>query len=135
MIVVDSSAIAAIALAEPEGFRFAQAIEADGDARLSAANYLEMANVMEGRHGASGQVLFDGCVSRLRAAGLLIVAFDETQADLAREGFRRFGKGRHAAGLNFGDCFAYALAKALDAPLLFKGDDFAKTDIKAAIEG
>ncbi len=130
MIVVDSSAIVAIALAEAEALRFAEAIESDGDPRLSAANYVEASLVMEGRHGASGQIMFDGLISRLRKAGLTIVALDEIQAELAREGFRRYGKGRQAAGLNFGDCFAYALAKALDAPLLYKSGDFDKTDIK-----
>lgn len=130
MIVVDSSAIVAIALAEAEARRFAEAIETDGDPRLSAANCVEASLVMEGRHGASGRVMLDGLISRLRQAGLTIVALDEVQAELAREGFRRYGKGRHAAGLNFGDCFAYALAKALDAPLLYKGGDFDKTDIK-----
>jgi ribonuclease VapC len=74
--------------------------------------------------------MLDGAIAHFRAAGLLVVAFDEIQAELAREGFRRYGKGRHPAGLNFGDCFAYALAKALDAPLLYKGTDFGKTDIR-----
>jgi len=132
MIALDSSAIMAIVLAEPEGLKFSQAIESDGDGRLSAANFLEIANVMEGRYGASGQVLLDGYMVRLKFAGVSVVAFDEIQAEFAREGFRRFGKGRHPAKLNFGDCFAYALAKALDAPLLYKGDDFDKTDIKRA---
>lgn len=130
MIVVDSSAMAAIAFDEAEAQQFAECIEVDGEARLSAANYLEFSNVLEGRHGASGQAMFEQHMTRFRRAGLLIVAFDETQAELAREGFRRFGKGRHPAGLNFGDCFAYALARALDAPLLFKGTDFDKTDLK-----
>ncbi len=132
MIAVDSSAIMAIVLAEPEAVSFAQAIEGDGEARLSAANYVAIANVIESRFGASGQALFDGYMARFRRAGLTIVALDETQAELAREGFRRYGKGRHRAGLNFGDCFAYALAKALNAPLLFKGTNFAKTDLKQA---
>lgn len=132
MIAVDTSAIIAIVLAEPEALGFAQAIEQDGEARLSAANYVEISNVMEGRFGASGQALLDGCMARVRRAGLAVVAFDETQAELAREGFRRFGKGRHPAALNFGDCFAYALSRALDTPLLYKGRDFDLTDIRAA---
>lgn len=132
MIVIDSSAVVAIAHDEPEALHFLQAIDTDGSARMSTANYLETSNVMEGRHGASGEAMLVQVVRRLRLAGLRFVAFDQLQAELAREGFRRFGKGRHPAGLNFGDCFAYALAKALDAPLLFKGDDFAKTDLTRA---
>jgi ribonuclease VapC len=132
MICIDSSAIVAIVKDEPERARFMQAIDqADGSA-ISAANYLEATMVCEGTVTAPGRVLFDSEMATLRQLGLAIVAFDEEQAELAREGFRRFGKGRHPAGLNFGDCFAYALAKALDAPLLFKGVDFAKTDLKCA---
>ncbi len=130
MIVIDSSAIVAILFSEVEAQRFAELIEADGEARLSAANFLEISNVVESRHGLSGRLILDGAIAHFRAAGLLVVAFDEIQAELAREGFRRYGKGRHPAGLNFGDCFAYALAKALDAPLLYKGTDFGKTDIR-----
>jgi ribonuclease VapC len=130
MIVIDSSAIVAILFSEVEAQRFAELIEADGEARLSAANFVEISNVIERRHGLSGRLILDGAIAHFRAAGLLVVAFDEIQAELAREGFRRYGKGRHPAGLNFGDCFAYALAKALDAPLLYKGTDFGKTDIR-----
>ncbi|OQW55924.1 MAG: ribonuclease [Proteobacteria bacterium HN_bin10] len=129
-MVIDSSAIVAILFSEVEAQRFAELIEADGEARLSAANFLEISNVVESRHGLSGRLILDGAIAHFRAAGLLVVAFDEIQAELAREGFRRYGKGRHPAGLNFGDCFAYALAKALDAPLLYKGTDFGKTDIR-----
>jgi ribonuclease VapC len=132
MICVDRSAIVAIVKDEPERARFMRAIDqADGSA-MSAANYLEATMVCEGALTAPGRVVFDSEIANLRQLGLAIVAFDETQAELAREGFRRFGKGRHPAGLNFGDCFAYALAKALDVPLLFKGDDFAKTDLTRA---
>lgn len=131
MIVVDSSAVVAIALREAEADHFAKIIEADRDARMSTASYLETSNVLEGRYGASGEAMFQQVVKRFREVGLRLVAFDQTQAELAREGFRRYGKGRHPAGLNFGDCFAYALAKALDAPLLYKGTDFGKTDIKS----
>lgn len=132
MIVVDSSAIVAIAFAEPESSEYADRIERNGNARLSAATYVEVSNVLEGRHGAAGRAMFEQVVGRLTRSGLGIVAFDPIQAEIAREGFRRFGKGRHPAGLNFGDCFAYGLAKALDAPLLFKGADFGKTDVKIA---
>lgn len=130
MICVDSSAIVAIVRDEPERAQFMQAIDAAAGSSMSAANYLEAAMVCEGSVTAPGRVLFDSEMETLRQLGLCIVAFDEEQAGLAREGFRRFGKGRHPAGLNLGDCFAYALAKALDAPLLFKGGDFHKTDLK-----
>jgi ribonuclease VapC len=132
MIVVDSSAIIAIAFSEPNASEFAIRIQDDGDARASAATYVECSNVIEGRHGVPGRAMFEQTMARLTAFGMLVVAFDQAQAELAREGFRRYGKGRHPAALNFGDCFAYALAKALDAPLLFKGDDFDKTDVKRA---
>lgn len=132
MIVLDASALAAIAFGEAETDNFVARIRADGQTCLSAANFLELSLVLEGRAGASGRGAFDVVISDLRSMGMQIVSFDETQAELAREGFRRYGKGKHPAGLNFGDCFAYALAKALDAPLLFKGGDFAKTDVKCA---
>ncbi|MGD9816528.1 MAG: type II toxin-antitoxin system VapC family toxin [Hyphomonadaceae bacterium] len=132
MIVLDSSVIVALAHGEPEAARFSSLISDDGAANVSAANYLEASNVLEGRHGAPGRMMFEAVIGQLQRAGLATVAFDRQQAELAREGFRRYGKGRHPAGLNLGDCFAYALAKALDAPLLFKGGDFAKTDVACA---
>ena len=132
MICIDSSAIVAIVRDEPERARFVRVIDQANGSAMSAANYLEATMVCEGSVTAPGRVLFDSEMAALRQLGLAIVAFDEVQAELAREGFRRYGKGRHPAGLNFGDCFAYALAKALDAPLLFKGTDFDKTDIKCA---
>ncbi len=132
MICVDSSAIVAIVKGEPERIQFLAAIEGAGRSSISAANYLESSLVCEGGDKAPGKIMFQSEFALLTALGLTIVAFDETQAELAREGFRRYGKGRHPAGLNFGDCFAYALAKALDAPLLYKGTDFAKTDLKSA---
>lgn len=130
MICVDSSTIVAIVRDEPERLRFVRAIEEAGVSAISTANYLEATMACEGSVKAPGRVLFDSEMANLRQLGLVIVAFDETQAELAREGFRRYGKGRHPAGLNFGDCFAYALAKALDAPLLYKGGDFDKTDLR-----
>lgn len=75
-------------------------------------------------------MMFESELALLATLGLTVVAFDDTQAELAREGFRRYGKGRHPAGLNFGDCFAYALARALDAPLLHKAADLDKTDLR-----
>ena len=130
MICVDSSAIIAIVKDEPARVEFLRAIDEAGASAISAANYLEATMVCEGPVKAPGRILFESEMANLRQLGLVIVAFDETQAELAREGFRRYGKGRHPAGLNFGDCFAYALARALDAPLLYKGGDFDKTDLK-----
>lgn len=132
MIALDTSSLVAIALGEPEAEQFVSAIQADRQTRLSAPNYLEASNVLEGRLGPIGRSLFESIVADLGARGMVVVALDRAQAELAREGFRRYGKGRHPAALNFGDCFAYALAKALDAPLLFKGTDFDKTDVRCA---
>ncbi|MGD9968784.1 MAG: type II toxin-antitoxin system VapC family toxin [Hyphomonadaceae bacterium] len=130
MIAIDTSVIVAIALGEPEAPSYAASIKDAGQACLSAANYVEASNVLEGRHGVAGRMVFQTAIQQLKSVGVAVVAVDEEIAELAREGFRRYGKGRHAAGLNFGDCFAYALARALDVPLLFKGADFAKTDVR-----
>lgn len=88
--------------------------------------------VIEARNGYEGLRDFDLFVLK---AGIEVAAVDTEQAKIARAAFRKFGKGRHAANLNFGDCFSYALAKALEAPLLFKGNDFSQTDIEAAVKG
>lgn len=98
---------------------------------MSAASLLELSIVLEARFGADGQVDLDVFVA---AAEIEAVSFDRDQAELARLAFRRFGKGRHRAGLNLGDCFSYALAKSLAAPLLYKGDDFIHTDLAPAME-
>lgn len=132
MIVVHSSALVAIVKGEQERMSFWRRVVEDGAARISAGSFFESAMVCEGGEKSPGRLLFDRELELLGQAGLRIVAFDGPQAELARDAFRRFGKGRHPAALNFGDCFAYALAKALDAPLLYKGDDFAKTDLKRA---
>jgi ribonuclease VapC len=130
LIAVDSSALIAILLEEDEKTSFAAAIvEADG-ARIAAPNYLEASMVAETRQGESGCRDLDRIAGSL---GLEIVAFDASHIQAAREAFRKYGKGRHRAGLNFGDCCAYALARTLGAPLLFKGSDFAQTDIKRAL--
>lgn len=97
---------------------------------MSAATALECSLVLESRYGPVGAIKLDALLSE---QGVEVVAFDEEQLALARAAFRRFGRGRHPAALNFGDCFAYALAKARTLPLLFKGDDFAQTDIASAI--
>lgn len=128
-MVIDTSAVVAILFAEPTAARMAYAIEGAARRLLSAASRVELTLVVEGRRGAAGRAdleLF------LATAGIEIAAVTPDQADLACEAFRRFGKGNHPAALNFGDCFAYALAKATGEPLLFTGDDFARTDIAAA---
>jgi ribonuclease VapC len=93
---------------------------------LSVANYVEVSIVIESRHGAEGLRELDRFIDR---AGIDLVGVDVEQGKVARDAFSRFGKGRHSAALNFGDCFAYALAWTLAQPLLFKGDDFSKTDL------
>ena len=130
MIVIDSSALVAILRDEPERRSFIDAIVDHGEPRLSAATYVEASMVMELRLGDRGGREIDVLIEDV---GMAIAPVDQAQATIAREAFRRFGKGRHRAALNFGDCFVYALAKILDAPVLFKGDDFALTDIKRAL--
>jgi ribonuclease VapC len=131
-MVVDSSAVVAILRQEPDAERFALALARAPDRWMSAVSLVEAALVIEGRFGERGGRELDALLARSR---IEFVAFDDRQAMLARDAFRRFGRGRHPAGLNFGDCLAYALAKHLGEPLLFKGDDFARTDIIPALEG
>ena len=127
-MVIDSSALVAILSLEPEAARLAQAIEADPTRLISAATLLEAGIVMEARFGAAGCKELDLLVAK---AGAVVEPLTADQASIAREAWRRFGKGRHAAALNFGDCCSYALARATGEPLLFKGTDFANTDIAA----
>ena len=129
-MVVDTSALLAILQGEPERRTFNEAIEAAHSRMLSVASFVEVSIVIDARYGAEG--LFD--LDRfIQHAQIKLAVVDQEQGRLAREAFRRFGKGRHPAGLNFGDCFAYALATALGQPLLYKGEDFSKTDIIAAV--
>jgi ribonuclease VapC len=121
-----SSALIAILSDEPEAPGLEAAIEADSVRLLSAASLVEASIVIESRYGEAGGRELDLLV---REAGIEVVAVSPEQAELARAAYRRFGRGRHPAGLNFGDCFSYALSVATDEPLLFKGDDFSKTDI------
>lgn len=129
-MVIDTSALLAILLNEPERRAFAEAIEAADSCSMSAASLLETSLVIESRFGAEGSRDLDQLVEKAR---IELVPFDAEQLAIARRAFSRFGKGRHLAGLNFGDCFAYALARHLGEPLLFKGKDFALTDIEEAI--
>jgi len=125
-MVVDTSALLAILLNEPERRSFNEAIEAAESRRLSAASFVEVSIVIESRFGAEGLRDLDLFLER---AGIELTALDADQAQAARRAYSRFGKGRHPAGLNYGDCFAYALATVLGEPLLYKGDDFGRTDI------
>jgi ribonuclease VapC len=127
-MVIDTSAVLAILLAEPDADRYARAIEGAA-CRISAANFLEAALVIDNR----GDPVASRELDRFfRRAGITIEPVTFEQAQTARQAYRDFGKGRHAAGLNFGDCLAYALAKAVDEPLLFKGKDFRHTDVRPA---
>jgi ribonuclease VapC len=130
-MIIDSSALGAIVFAEPDAETFAKAIEAATMRRLSAATFLEIAIVADNRpRMAAGRRLDDV----IRQASIVIEPVTERHARIAREAYRAYGRGSgHPAGLNFGDCFSYALARELAEPLLFKGTDFAKTDIRSAL--
>ncbi len=129
-MVVDTSAIMAILLREPDAGQFEQAIVASPFRLISAATRVELSFVAEGRKGDSGRVDLEKFLSIIR---FTIVPVDETQSNLAIGAFRRFGKGRHPAALNIGDCFSYALAMAMDHSLLYKGNDFSQTDVRQAV--
>jgi ribonuclease VapC len=131
-MVIDTSVLVAILLGEPGAPALARAIETVPIRLLSAANLLEASMVIESRKGEAAGRELDLLIYR---AAIEIVPTDQDQAEIARAAWRRFGKGRHPAGLNYGDCFAYALAASRGAPLLFQGEDFSKTDIKVAAWG
>jgi ribonuclease VapC len=128
-MVIDSSAIVAILGNEPETERLSRAIALSGAPRLSAAAKVEIALVMASRRGPGGIEDMRRLLSRTQ---ILVEPVTDRQAELAISALQVYGKGRHPAGLNFGDCLVYALAKDLGEPLLFKGTDFAKTDIEVA---
>lgn len=129
-MIVDTSALIAILRDEPDAAVYARAIAAAARRRISAANFLEAAVVIDGSRDPVASRRFDDLV---REAGLVIEPVTPQQARIARDAYRDFGRGSgHAAKLNFGDCFAYALAKDLDEPLLYKGDDFSHTDVTPA---
>jgi ribonuclease VapC len=131
-VIIDTSAVIAILRAEPDAPTFAEAIATAGTRSMSAANFLEAAVVIDGSRDAIASRRFDELI---RTAEIAIVPVTESQARTAREAYRDFGKGSgHPAGLNFGDCFAYALAKETAEPLLFKGKDFIHTDIPSALD-
>lgn len=130
-MVLDTSALIAILSAEPEAETFAAAIASADHRLLSAASFLETAVVIETRHGPAGGQKLD---ELMQVAQLQIEPVTNEQAMAARSAYRLYGKGRHPAGLNFGDCFAYALAKISGEPLLFKGNDFSQTDIPGVFD-
>lgn len=128
-MVIDTSALLAILQDEPERRAFNEAIEGAASRAISVASWVEVSMVIETRTGAEGLRDLDLFVDRAR---IEIVPVNVEQGKAARRAFSRFGKGRHPAGLNYGDCFAYALASHLCEPLLFKGEDFGKTDVTPA---
>jgi ribonuclease VapC len=129
-MIVDASALLAIVLGEADGERFYMSLGRAGGSAVSAVNFVEAAiRADQDSSGGRGELLDE----LMQHFEVRIASITPEQATMAREAYQRYGKGRHPARLNLGDCFAYALAKARREPLLFKGEDFAKTDIEAAI--
>lgn len=129
-MVIDTSAVVAILLDEAERASFNRRIEAADTTLMSSATLVEVSIVIEARFGAEGLRALDRFIELAR---IEVREFDAEQARVARDAWSRFGKGRHPAALNFGDCFSYALARTQALPLLFKGGDFAATDITPAL--
>lgn len=128
-VVIDTSAIVAILQDEPERREFNEVIEAATERRISAASFVEASIVVDARYGNDGLRAFDLFFAK---AGIETCPVDAEQAQIARQAYRDYGRKRHAAALNFGDCFAYALAVQLGEPLLYKGSDFSMTDVTGA---
>ncbi|MBU2644576.1 MAG: type II toxin-antitoxin system VapC family toxin [bacterium] len=126
-MVIDTSAIIAVLLGEPEARQIAAAINNDPKRVMSSFSLLEAGIVIEAKKGEFGGRELDLLLHRCQ---IEVIGFTSEQSELARVCWRRFGKGRHPAALNIGDCCSYALSKIADEPLLFKGDDFSKTDLK-----
>ena len=126
-MVIDTSAVLTLLWTEPDAARLLDAIEVDQNRRISAASVVESGIVVQARHGDPGERELDVLLQRLSVD---VVPVTAEQAELARYAFRKYGKGRHPAGLNYGDCFSYALAIVADEPLLFTGDDFNGTDVR-----
>lgn len=125
-MVIDTSAIVAILFDEPERSRFIHQIKIAEKRLISASTLLECEIVVQARKGISGRNQLELFIHE---AQIIVVPFDQAQVNLAIRAWQEYGKGQHPAGLNFGDCFSYALAKATGEPLLFKGVDFVQTDI------
>lgn len=128
--MADTSALVAVVLGEPAAEVMLHALTQSTDIVMSAVAKVEAGMVVEARRGAPGRHRLETLVAEL---AIEVVAVDATQAELALSAWRRFGKGRHAAGLNFGDCFGYALASSLGRPILFTGNDFRQTDLAVAV--
>ncbi len=125
-MIIDPSAIIAILCDEPEREKFVECITKTSNRGLSAAGFVEASVVLQSRYGYDGVRDFDLFLAK---AQITLIPVDIEQAKIARQAFKKYGKGRHSAGLNFGDCFSYAAAKSKNEPLLFKGNDFSQTDI------
>jgi ribonuclease VapC len=128
-VVIDTSALIAILLEESLAERLGRAIRGAPTRRISAASILEAGIVVQARLREAGERRLDRLLNHLQVE---VIPFTEDHAGIARDAFRRFGRGNHPAKLNYGDCFSYALARALGEPLLFVGDDFSQTDIDVA---
>ena len=131
-MIVDSSALLAIILGEPDAAAYGHALADARRCRMSAANWLEAAMVVDGR---ADPVLAQRFTDLIEASEIELVALTPQHAEVARNAWRRFGRGKHPARLNFGDCMAYALALSAREPLLFKGNDFSHTDVVPALQG
>lgn len=129
MIVVDTSAIVAVLLGEVDAPLYGHALAATDDARMSTVTDYELRIIL----GQYRPTMIKRYEELIDESGIMLVDFDRSQSLLSHEAYRRWGKGNHPAGLDMGDCAAYALAKSLDAPLLFKGNDFARTDINRVL--
>jgi ribonuclease VapC len=129
-MVVDTSALLAVLLEESDSEKYLNAMLDAERVRISAASAVELGIVAISRAGVDAELKIDLLLARL---GTEVISVDAAQAMFARSAFRTFGKGRHPAQLNFGDCFSYTLSKVLNDPLLYKGDDFARTDVVAAV--
>ena len=128
-MIVDTSAVLAVLFLEPDAERYERAIVDAAQSRMSAANFFEAAMVVESRTGAAGGLDLDRLIER---GQVRLEPVTPEQAHVARHAWRRFGRGNHPAALNYGDCFAYALAEVTQEPLLFKGNDFVLTDVAVA---
>jgi len=131
-VILDSSAVVAILRAEPEAPAMARAVDRAETCAVSAVSYVEAAVVIDSGRDPIASRRFDDF---FRESEVVVESVTPWQAEIARQAYRDFGRGRHRAGLNFGDCFAYALAKEKGETLLFKGDDFCHTDIEPAEDG
>ncbi len=129
-MVLDTSAIIAILQNEPGSDRLVESMEKAGVLRISAASVVEAGIVMFSRFGDAGEIEVDQFIHRL---GVSVIPVTELHAEQARTAYRRYGKGHHPARLNYGDCFSYAIAVSLQEPLLFTGEDFAKTDVRTVL--